>query len=623
MPRYLILAQSQPTANALRAWLDLLGEADRSNCILSDGPPGSVGIVEAFETLVERVEQAASGGERLPLNQVIVLVDSIRPAGLSAVEEAGSWDNLIAMLILSFPEIRWVFGVMRGEGADSCWSRTIAPQHDLASLLGPARRDPLFDPTGLRQWVRAHTKVGLQKATEGDDLELPMRHKTAAAIDEEHPCAYIHGYTAYRFGCRADVIATWSLMKARFNRREEDTAEQEPADCHGFWHPLDSHGYWLLLEDMSLKFPDKPGTCRLLDLEDRKAECSLLDSTDAARETSDHRILVTTGQTHPGDKTLRENRRYLRQKKTHGRGDVVFKPLCGMFDLWAKARLYRKQAGTARRGDAPGFVWPPPYPSRQRRSDDGTTPRQDSRHGTPGKLMLIAETLIGRARALLDRVETVGDAVQGAVLATDAMELTGGRAPTTAIEALSLKHRFEVLAECQFSGVENHLSIAPRLEEIEGETTAICRWFARRQRRSATLNARMHIFNQLVATLREQNQFDEEQTCMNRVRHIHATLWMRARPWRYLFWLPIRYVQLLLTSLPTFALVLTAWVIVLAVLFATVDPGTPPWDWASLGRGLERDRSLGHPSCNLVPELPTRCRGLRGCHTARTLYVGW
>ena len=42
---------------------------------------------------------------------LIALVDAVRPSGLSAVEESGSWDNLIAMLILTFPEIRWVFGV--------------------------------------------------------------------------------------------------------------------------------------------------------------------------------------------------------------------------------------------------------------------------------------------------------------------------------------------------------------------------------------------------------------------------------------------------------------------------------------------------------------------------------
>ena len=119
--------------------MELLGEKgwckDEPRCIVWDWPAGAKGAIEAFETLVERVEHAArAGDDRLPLNQVIALVDSIRPAGLNAVEEGGNWDNLIAMLILTFPEIRWVFGVVRGENKDSRWNRTIAPHHDLTHL---------------------------------------------------------------------------------------------------------------------------------------------------------------------------------------------------------------------------------------------------------------------------------------------------------------------------------------------------------------------------------------------------------------------------------------------------------------------------------------------------------
>ena len=80
-------------------------------------------------------------------------------------------------------------------------------------------------------------------------------------------------------------------------------------------------------------------------------------------------------------------------------------------------------------------------------------------------------------------VTSVADAVSGAVLATDALELTGGRTPTTAIDALYLKHQFELEAECQFSGVEYHLRIEPRLEEIAEDAAWICRWFAPRQQK--------------------------------------------------------------------------------------------------------------------------------------------
>jgi hypothetical protein len=580
MPRFLILAQSEVTANALGAWLELLGEKglpiDASR-IVWDWSAGREGVVDAYETLVRRVEGAARArDDRLPLNHVVALVDSVCPTDLNVIDEGGSWDNLIAMLILTFPEIRWVFGVARGKGQESLWRPTVEPHHNLTSLFKPTRRDPLFDPSGLRQSVRACTNIGLRK----DDLELPTRQEIAAAIDEELPYAYLHGYTAYRFGFRADVVTTWAFMEAQFSCLKEEQINSSDNAPIG-------HEYWLLLEDMSLNFPDQPRTVHLLRLDTERAKaCCWLDSADADSEPSEHRILVTTGQTRPGDTALCKNLRYLRNK-AHGRGDVVFKPACGMFDLWAKAGLFRKWVGTRRRGDVPWFKWPPRRPSMSPESDTDGDKTGGSGHGTPGKLLLVAEALIRRAEALLGKVANMGEAVQGAVLATDALELTGGRTPTTAIQALSLKHRFEILAECQFSGVEYHVSITPRLDEIDLETRAICRWFASRQRDSAVLNSRMHILNQLVGILRQHNQFDEEQRCMNRVRHLHATLWMRERPWRYVFWLPIRYVAMLLSSFRGFVGMVVVWIIVLAVLFAWADQCTARWDVDRLVKGLE------------------------------------
>jgi len=576
MPRYLIIAQSDVTANALGAWLEVAGEkiqkgdtnSDDLSRIVWSHPVGLRAMVDAYETLVRRIEVAAKAGEdRIPLNQVTALVDYIQPMNLNVIDESGSWESLIAMLILTFPEIRWVFGICAGaEGQEQWqkqqqkqWQEEIEPNHNLRALLNiEYRRDPLFDPTGLREWVRGRTCEGFSGMS--DNLRLASRKTIAAAIDEEHPYAYLHGYTAYRFGYRVDIIVTWALMEKQF------------ASLSG------SHGYSLLLEDMSLMFPDRPNKLHLHNLKnDRAKACPQLDSNNREVEGSDYRILVTTGQTRSGDKELWDNRTYLREKAV-GRGDVIFKPACGMFDLWTKAKLFRKWAGTQRCGDAPGFVSLPRFSS---------SPLQGSGHGTPGKLILVSEALIKRSEAMLGKVECVGNAVQGAVLATDALELTGGRTPTTAIEALSLKHRFEILAECQFSGVEYNVSITPRLEEIDIDTRAICRNFASQQRNVAVLNARMHICNHLISILRQYNQFDEEQTCMNRARHLYFTLWMRTRFWRYLFWLPIRYVELLLSSFQTFLLVVLVWIIVLGLLFIWVDPTLTPLSIDTLTQGFE------------------------------------
>jgi len=253
-----------------------------------------------------------------------------------------------------------------------------------------------------------------------------------------------------------------------------------------------------------------------------------------------------------------------------------------MFDLWEKIGLFRKQPAGQRQGNVPGLYWPSSVPPEVKKA---------AGHGAPGKLLLVAEVLIRRAETLLKNVECVGDAVQGAVLANDALELTGGRTPTTAIEALSLKQQFEILAECQFSGVEYHIKIRPRIEEIAMETACICKWFHRGQRKSALLNAQMHILNQLVRILREHNQFDEEQTCLNRIRRLHHSLWMRQQPWRIIFWPILRYVEFLLSSFGRFAIAIIVWILVLTLLYQQLHqyhfyPQQPEFDafWEAFKR---------------------------------------
>lgn len=540
MPRFLILAQHEITASALSCWIELLGEKflpkDDPRRIVWDRADAGI---ESYEALTRRIELAAKVENSVLLNDVVVLVDSVDPSGMSVIDVNWGWSSLVAMLILTFPEIRWVFGVSKKE----VWGKDIESYHSLASLCIQPRRDPLFDPSGLRDWVREITNHAAK-----DDLVLPCRKALAAAIDEEKSYAYMHGYAAYRFGYRADAVTTWDLMCERFGGEGTTRNKDQP------------HGYSLLLEDMSLNFPDRPDGLHLLELDNRGRDgcCPMLDSTKGAVENSAHRILITTGQTRPGDTTLNENRAYLHTKAI-GRGKDIFKPASGVFGLWDKIGLFKKLPGSRRKGNEAGFGWPPEPAQARTGVDDG--------HGAPGKLLLVADALIQRAENMLGNVKTVGEAVQGAVLATDALELTGGRTPTTAFEALSLKHQFEVTAECQFSGVEFHIQVRPRLQELAEEIAVIGRWFHSSQRVNARHNAEMQILNQLVRVLRSFNQYDEEQICMNRVRHLHNILWMRQEPYRWAMWPLLGYLELLLRSFSIFVLILFGWIIGLSILY--------------------------------------------------------
>nr|VFJ73427.1 MAG: hypothetical protein BECKFW1821C_GA0114237_10507 [Candidatus Kentron sp. FW] len=553
MTHHLILAQSEVTANALGAWLELLGEKpladDDPRCIVCPEDIRLETIPDVYENLCERIDETVrAGADSISLNRVTVLVDSVDIDELNAISEGGGWNSLIAMLILSFPEIRWVFGVIEGKRSEE--KQRIIEWHLLPSLLANWHRDPLFDPTGLRNWIRAKTNVELEKLW---GLRVQERDGLAASIDDDKSYAQLHGYIAYRFGYRADVITRWISMKERFRIGvgKKQGSSKNP------------HGYWLLLEDMSLNFPDRRLAIHLLNLGERARQCPQLDSANPDSENSEHRILITVGRTGLGDNyTLRENRSYLRNKR-RGRGKVVLKLTSGLFDLWEQCGLLRKNRRSHRPGDADWFS-----ESRNRLPQSMETEKQHGGHGAQGRLLLLVDQLLDRARIYIRRTITVGEAVRGAVLATDALELSGSKNSTRTIDALSLKHRFEVLAECQFSGIEHHIKIEPRMEEIELEMASISRLSGEK----VALNAQMHILNELVRLLREHNQFDEEQVCMRRVRQLHTTLWMRARPWRYGFWPFIRYTEQLLASFPRFLSIVTVWLLVLAALFAWALP---------------------------------------------------
>jgi hypothetical protein len=195
-------------------------------------------------------------------------------------------------------------------------------------------------------------------------------------------------------------------------------------------------------------------------------------------------------------------------------------------------------------------------------------------------LLEIAEKLEDRAERLKPTAQSVIRAVQGGVLAIDAMELLGEKAQTTFLEALALKHDFEALAECQFYGVQSHFDVESRMKEIRREVRELGRYFIPKKRKDAEWNAEAKILNCLIRTYRECNQFDEELAIQIRNRRIHRRLWFKKRMWilgdelRWLnpfYWLAC-YIHGLLKSIPVFVMALVLWVVGLSILYTATSP---------------------------------------------------
>ncbi len=359
---------------------------------------------------------------------------------------------------------------------------------------------------------------------------LPVRSKShlAAAIEDEIGYALYNAYTAYRFGCPADAIVSWRSMNNRFGMKKE-------------------HGCWLLMEDMSLNFPDKKNDVKLALLSQRQKYCVGLASGDGSIEKSTYRILIT-GQTRPDSGLLSENRDYLRRKAV-GRGRIIMKPARGMFDLWKRIGLLKPGLDERNTGRVEGFKRPQSaYPS----SDE--TP-----HGAPGKLMMVAGRLMQRAQALKEGQLSVPRAILGAVLANDALELTCGQTPTTALEALSLKHFFEVKIECLFLGVEYNINIKDRFREIRIDIRRILRWVYRQAKDRVEVNALLSIASMITRLFRENGQFDEEQACLKLQRALNRRWFYKQRPWLKGLQPFHAYIEGLVGSLPRFVASLLTW----------------------------------------------------------------
>ncbi|MEI7909643.1 MAG: hypothetical protein WCK77_08420 [Verrucomicrobiota bacterium] len=478
----------------------------------------------------------------------VLCLHGIDPANLNVLDSNG-WNTLAGMLILAFPEARWV---VIGAGG-----------HSLESVGGCALW-ALCDPSGVREAVKCQT------ITKGGRTCFPLREKTFVALDEEQDYAFFFAYTAYRFGYRAATPLSWEETKQLLGG---------PAPL---MNPFGT------LEDIFLQYADQPDNLQIpvSYLESREAEMSALGSAGV-------RIMVTSGGqdrfSRRGGDRERRNLAYVRRlrlRRVHVA--VISKPLAGMFRLWAESgvlywmklerRNWCQQHGhvsavcdsyaTVR---APGFEWPP-----------GGIDDDPGNHSSPGRLLMVARTLLDRAERLLnDRIDSVEQAVKGAVLATEALEMLGDRTPTMALEALAVKHQFEVLAECQFIGVRHNIEVEQRIDELRHEIAVICNRFARSERTAAARDAEVAILGKLVKVFQDYNQFDEEMECLFwqrlamgrllRNRHGFAG-WIFGWVWRYLNRL-VRHPLYFLGAI-------LGWLLIGSVAFSLVESLNPAeWSW--------------------------------------------
>lgn len=508
--------------------------------------PDTCGI-DTYITAQNRLKDWMKKGD------VAVVVHGARPLDLNPMVRLDCPEVTIAALVLTFPDVRWLFSAtsskdeVKSRPDSACCLLDFRSKYGFQKLSGSLHAD-LFDGDGLRDWVKGRM-VDASSRTHF----IPRRSSLALALDEECAYAELHAYSAYRFGYRAKMITTMCDANRLLQRQpidDPETPELVFEDIFASFADAGTHGISKLYAD-----PLRSSSGVADTFKGRALEWPLLGAASC-------RIFVTSGRHLPQDGNKRvKNRVLIAMQKASGKHiKTLFKPYAGIYRLWEGAGLHRRlrwtepKTGKRFRGVAPGFMWPPAH---QAHSGENVS------HSSPGALLQIADHLTARAEKLWDDLDgsgSVEEAVRGAVLATDALELLGCRTPTQSIEALRLKHKFELLAECQFSGVEHHVCIKERIAEIRRDIKAISYWFGPRKRKMAAWNAEAQILTDLVRILREHGHFDEEQYCMTSVRRAMRKIWLHEkRPWSLLGY-PFRwYVEILLDRPVYFVGALTFW----------------------------------------------------------------
>lgn len=433
-------------------------------------------------------------------------------SSLNPVHIRQFWAAVAAMLILAFPEIHWIFitpYALKKEPGHSEENERFDKVHrlrvsdkklNLREILKiyDGNYSPLFDPLGFRYSIRESI---VQTDSEKNEFDyLPRRKEVVVAIDEEEDYIHFVSYIAYRFGYCVAQVNSYFILKM--------LGELSPGNFDVFF------------EDVFLNFPDRPLEIETLSqLKKRHEDFPILQINGKKRVlvTSDHqppKAKAAENKTNEEPATFSKTAEEIEAESEANYVNIdlkpqkVRKPFSGIFKFWAEAGMN-------------GFA--PEYGKTSEKMKKPGNPNESVRgHSAPGRLLIIANCLIKRATHWANTADTVKKATLGATLALEALDYLGNRTPTVSLQALSLKHKSEVIAESMFYGVGYSISQEARFSEIKEKIKSIGEWFAAES--DAVLNAEIKIINDMALIFQQQGLFDEESECMEKIRSLYLKL---------------------------------------------------------------------------------------------------
>lgn len=510
----------------------------------------SFNLVAVFREIAARLENRTEQLPKTNAPQLAVIVDCVDLASLDPLTEAGGWGCLVAMLVLTFPDVRWVFGLMHAKPKEDSEIQCLRYFHDLDSFY----REPvnnLFDGSGLREYVRKQIKT----KHEGHCKKMKFRPLLAIALDDELQFTYFNSMAAYRFGWRCFPIDSQTVAN---NLLGVDSKAEIKID--------------LTFEDVHLNFPDR--TKNFGSLSKLEGRDKILPKLNGDKK----RLFVTASDSGTNDDG---NRDYIddliKQNKTDPNGKIS-KPVKGFFGFGILSEWSQNMFN--------GNLTSHTHVELDNLNENL------GEHSAPGRLLEVSTTLLARASRIAKDGETSTSslcAIQGAVMATDALELLGDKTTTTSIAALALKHELEVTAEVQFLGVTLFKTSAQeRFREIRSSVDKLTGDMKKNP--VANIAAQLSIINHLIPIYNAHHQIDAEAVLLEKERYLDVRRTYKPFKWRFnkksdfrecwesisaiIFYMPRLYICFLLGGIRRLTAVSAVWVIALGLLLSFAERPT-------------------------------------------------
>jgi hypothetical protein len=341
-----------------------------------------------------------------------------------------AWRHLCALLVMTFPDILWVFGTgediraafqARGFGLHAVTGKDIGQALADLIYLRDIGFEPLFDPTGLRAFVkeRSYEAIETMFRKENGKIVCARRSQLAIVIDDEAEVAAGLSYVHYKRGYRVQTVTSEALLK-------RDLPLPSPSRS---------------AESYTIAFPDSDRPTLRSGPQDIDSQCPALTTLVAKQ-----RIVFTIDDHKP--------------KEPHSTGDanhvLLNAPFEGFAGLSASFGL----------DSAPqDFDWPPRHVER------GHVP---GRHAVPG-------FMVSAARRLLNRLDIHPEAPAHVrcMFALEAQELLLNRLPSLSLLAQQARMASEIRLEMQLPTIFGRSDgsaasdLKPRFAEVEAECASI------------------------------------------------------------------------------------------------------------------------------------------------------